>query len=42
MQYVTSVERIGRKEGRIEFARESLQDILRIRFKRILKHIGDS
>ena len=49
MQYVTSIERMGRKdgikegkkEGRLEFAREALEDILRIRFKRIPKRFGD-
>ena len=44
MQYVTSIERLGKKEGkkegRLEFAREALQDILRIRFKRVPKPLG--
>jgi hypothetical protein len=38
---LTSVERIGRKEGRMESTREALQNILKIRYNRIPKRLGD-
>jgi hypothetical protein len=48
MQYVTSIERLGRldgqkegkKEGMLKISREAVSDVLRIRFKRIPKDVA--